>query len=52
MAASSFPSASAIDAMPGREWSAHLEDEGDVELNQYCIALSVVEQTRKAYQLR
>ena len=42
----------AIDLLPGREWSAHLEDEGDVELTQYCIARSIVEQTQRAFALR
>jgi hypothetical protein len=42
----------AIDLLPGAEWSAHLEDEGGVELVQYCIARSIVEQTQKAFALR
>jgi hypothetical protein len=43
---------SAIDPEPDEHWSAHLEDDGSVDFDEYALAWHVVEQTRQAFDLR
>ena len=42
----------AVDLEPDEHWSAHLEDDGSVDFDQYALAWHVVEQTRRAFDLR
>ena len=43
---------SAIDPEPDEHWTAHLEDDGSVDFDEYAVAWHVVEQTRQAFDLR